>query len=450
MRESLRSIARSVLAHGLGDANPHRAAMSLLLHEFPRAGQSERSSLIDPGEEPLDAGRRLVHQLDRSVLPIQGPPGAGKTYTAARMIVEALKAGMRVGVTAMSHKVISNVVEETCRAASKDGVPVSGIQKATGDQFCAASEVVATDDNAEVRQALDDGTANLAAGTAWLWSREDMQQSVDLLFIDEAGQFALANALAVAPAASSLVLVGDPRQLEQPQQGVHPPGVDVSALDHLLGESTTISPDRGLFLGRTWRLHPDICAFTSNAFYDGRLDARPGLERQQLIAPPPLSGSGIRLVIAHHRGRQSESREEAEIVADLIDKALADGKWIDADGAEWKLQAGNIKVVAPYNAHVAALRELLPPGVQVGTVDKFQGQEAALVFYSMATSSPQDAPRGMDFLYSPNRLNVATSRARCLAVIVASPLLFTPDCRTPHQMKLANAFCALEEHARDW
>ena len=474
MRESLQGFARDVIEHGMCDANPCRAAVDLLLARAPRIAASDASSanragaslgrnLMRNDESTLDAARRLVLELDRSVLPIQGPPGAGKTYTAARMIVAAAGAGKRVGITATSHKVIAHLLDETCDAAREAGVELRVIQKAKPDQACDRPQIARTDDNGEVRRALDCGEATVAAGTAWLWSRDDMRAAVDLLVVDEAGQFSLANALAVAPAAASLVLVGDPRQLQQPQQGVHPPGVELSALEHLLHGHATIPPGRGLFLARTWRLHPELCAFTSELFYDGRLEPVEGLERQRVIAAArvdttatddrpitirdPLDGSGLRLVTIEHDGRQSESPEEVAAVAALVARALAGGRWVDAAGAERALQPEDILVVAPYNAQVAALRIALPQCVRVGTVDRFQGQQAPVVIYSMTTSSAADAPRGMDFLYDLNRLNVATSRARCLAIVVASPKLFAPECRTPEQMRLANGACAVEERA---
>jgi superfamily I DNA and/or RNA helicase len=160
-----------------------------------------------------------------------------------------------------------------------------------------------------------------------------------------------------------------------------------------------------------------------------------------------LDGSGLRLVGVSHLGNQSESPEEAEVVSSLVSAALEGGTWTDDKGEKHDLGIGDILVVAPYNAQVKTIAERLPAGARVGTVDKFQGQQAPIVIYSMATSSPDEAPRGMQFLYSPNRLNVATSRAKCLAVVVGSPALFTPECRTPEQMRLANAFCRFLEMA---
>jgi uncharacterized protein len=252
----------------------------------------------------------------------------------------------------------------------------------------------------------------------------------------------------VAPAACVVVLVGDPQQLEQPVKGTHPPGVGVSALNHLLGEDRTIPPARGLFLAQTRRLHPDICRFTSDAFYDGRLLPFAGLEAQ-VIRGPRFAGSGLRLLPVEHAGSTTESAAETAAIMDVVRDLTANHTWVDREGVERRLSPSDVLVVAPYNVQVGAIGAALGPGVRVGTVDKFQGREAPVVIYSTTSSTAEDAPRGMEFLYSPNRLNVATSRAKCLAIVVASPAIFTPECRTPAQMKLANAFCRFAELAAE-
>ena len=452
LSESLLRLAQEVAAGGFAADSPRRAAFDLLRRAAPRAGGpthgTDGTPLVRPGETPLEAVRRIAPLLDRSVLPVQGPPGSGKTYAGARMILDLLASGRRVGVTANSHKVIANLLGAVCQAAGERGVDVRGIQKANARDGCADPRIQLAAKNDALAAALASGRANLAGGTAWLWARPEMAGAVDLLVIDEAGQMSLANTLAVSQAAGNLVLLGDPRQLDQPIQGIHPPGADTSALGHLLGESATVDPTRGVFLAETWRMHPDICAFTTEQFYDGRLAARPELARQQVLGAGPLAGRGLRLVPVEHAGNTKASAEEAARVAALMRDLLAGGgAWVDRHGVRAALTLEDILVVAPYNAHVAALRRALPDGARVGTVDKFQGQEAPIVLYSMATSTPDEAPRGMAFLYSLHRLNVATSRARCVAAIVASPALFTPDCRTPEQMRLANPFCRFREMA---
>jgi predicted RecB family nuclease len=411
------------------------AALSLLRRGAPRVGLAARA-----GEGMAARARRLARELDGDVLPIQGPPGAGKTWTAARMILELAAAKKKVGVTAISHKVIRNLLEEVARAAAEEGVRVGCVHKCKEPDPTGAVTVV--DDNGEALAAL--GSGAVVGGTTWLWADRAAVGAVDVLFVDEAGQMALANALAAAPAARSLVLIGDPCQLEQPQQGAHPDGVDVSALEHLLGSAKTIGDDRGLFLDETWRLAPAICRFTSELFYEGRLHPRAGLENQAL---EPL-GAGLFFVPVDHRGNRNASGEEAEVVRRLVARLLAGGSWTDGARVERRLEPRDILVVAPYNAQVDRIGEALAgTGVRVGTVDKFQGQEAPVVIFSTATSTPDDAPRGMEFLYSPNRLNVATSRARCAVIFVASPALFEPECRTPRQVQLANAFCRYLELA---
>jgi uncharacterized protein len=288
----------------------------------------------------------------------------------------------------------------------------------------------------------------VVAGTAWLWAREDYFEAVDVLFVDEAGQMSLANVLAIAQAAKSLVLLGDPQQLDQPQKGSHPEGAELSALEHLLDGARTIPPDKGLFLERTWRLHPAICEFTSEVFYEGRLNSREGLEQQSVSGHPWLSGSNLWFFPVEHEGNQNSAPEEVECIAALIDTLRKPGvNWVDDKGQTRALRLEDILVVAPYNAQVSDLMVRIPQA-RIGTVDKFQGQQAPVVIYSLTTSSPEDAPRGMEFLYSLNRLNVATSRAQAMVIIVGNPLLLEPECRSPRQMQLANALCRYAELAK--
>jgi uncharacterized protein len=346
--------------------------------------------------------------------------------------------------------VIGNLLKEVCKAAREEGLAFRAIQKADEDQAHADPAIERTGNNARVAEALSQGEVDLAAGTVFLWAREETAGKVDVLVVDEAGQISLANVLAASGAARSIVMLGDPQQLDQPQKGVHPPGSGAAALEHLVGDHT-LSGDRGLFLEETWRLHPDLCAFTSELYYEGRLTSRPELARQSVDGPAPFDGRGPRFHAVEHEGNTSESAEEVEAVAALVEVLLrAEPMWVDAEGRREPLGARDILVLAPYNAQVSALRAALPDGIPVGTVDKFQGQEAPVVIYSTATSTAQDAPRGMSFLFGPNRLNVATSRARCLAVWVGSPALLGPDCSSVEQMRLANGFCRFGEMAGGW
>jgi len=264
--------------------------------------------------------------------------------------------------------------------------------------------------------------------------------------VDEAGQMALANVLAIAGAANNLILLGDPNQLRQPSHGIHPEGVDRSVLDHVIQDQPTMPAAYGLFLETTYRLHPTVCAFISEAFYDGKLEPDDSTKRQNLAVSNGSGGLGLRYVPVEHSGNRTLSPEEVDRVNPTF-RALLGLPWTDREGATRPIAVEDLLVVAPYNAQVRRLIETLPDGARVGTVDKFQGQEAPVVIYSMATSSVDDAPRGMDFLFSLNRLNVAASRAQGLVLLVCSPELLKARCRTPDQMRLASALCRLVELA---
>jgi hypothetical protein len=442
LAEALMRIGEHVAHNGIVGEGRYRTARDLLMREAPRIrGEPVRS----PDETPLEAALRIARRVEGGVLPIQGPPGAGKTHIGARMICELVTAGLKVGITANSHKVIRNLLDEVVKAADEHSIDLRCIEKVKYKEDD-TPRLQFTTDNAELLTAIRT-SCHVAAGTAWLWAREDAFEAVDVLFVDEAAQMSLANVLAISQAAKTMVLLGDPRQLQQPSQGSHPEGTDASALDHILGGQQTLATNRGLFLEETWRLHPDICAFTSELFYESRLKSHRGLELQEIRSSGRLKGTGLRLVPVIHEGNRSASPEEADQVRDIVMNFLNSGTtWVDRSGVERPLVLDDILVIAPYNAQVFELLERLP-GARVGTVDKFQGQEAPIVIYSITTSSQADAPRGMEFLYSPNRFNVATSRAKCLCVVVGSPSVFEAECRTPRQMQMANVFCRYLELA---
>jgi uncharacterized protein len=256
----------------------------------------------------------------------------------------------------------------------------------------------------------------------------------------------LSQALAASRAARNVILLGDPQQLEAPQRGAHPEGSDVAALTYLLEGHATIPDGKGLFLGVTRRIHPDIAKFTSEIFYERKLTSYPGLEKQVVSGGTPFNGAGMFYVPVPQTGNQNSSPDEVRAIAKIVHALLKIGRWTDADNNTRPLTKNDILIVAPYNAQVAALIDKIP-GIQIGTVDKFQGKEAPIVIYSMTSSSVQDAPRGMTFLFSPNRLNVATSRAKSTCILVASPKLMEPECNTIDQMKWTNALCRFIELA---
>lgn len=422
----------------------YRAVVALLKRELPCLRDRWRGDAIVEEAAPLlpqamDAALRL----DRSYLFIQGPPGAGKTYTGAHVIVGLLKAGRRVGVTSNSHKAINNLLSKVVEVAAEQGLRFSGVKKSTANRpetFFEGSLIENETNNDEVV----DSNALLLAGTAWLFADERLDEALDYLFVDEAGQVSLANLVAMGAAARNIVLLGDQMQLGQPIQGVHPGRSGESVLEYLLDGIATIPPERGIFLKTTWRMHADVCRFISDAVYDGRLEPEPANNVQRLLLTPDahaaLCATGVRFLPIEHDGCSQTSEEEAELARALYDSLLAQ-RYRDKRGIEHAMTLDNILVVAPYNAQVNLLKRVLPEGARVGTVDKFQGQEAEVVVVSMTTSSGDYLPRHVEFLYSKNRLNVAISRAKCLAIVIASPALLTIRCETPEQMALVNTLC---------
>ncbi len=409
------------------------AGVDLLLSRAPRLG---------PGTPPLDERRwdldRLKQQvrgLDDTVLMVQGPPGTGKTWTGARLAVDLLERGTRVGVAATSHKAINNLLAAIDEAADERGASFRGWKKCSDSDDAYDSARVAS---GKKRPDESDESILLVGATAWHWAAEDELDSVEVLFIDEAGQMSLADAISVSQAARSVVLLGDPQQLAHVSQGTHPLASGASVLEHLLGDRDTVPSDRGVFLETSWRMHPDVCGFVSRTMYDARLTSVAGADLQR-IESPGLGGAGLRMLAVDHVDNRGRSIEEAEAIAAQV-QLLLQGTWIDRDGVVSPVTLDDILIVAPYNAQVRCMRSALPDA-RVGTVDKFQGQEAPVVFFSMAASTGEDVNRGLSFLFSRNRLNVAVSRAQALIVIVCSPRLLSARCNRVDDMRLVNMLC---------
>ncbi len=437
--DALFRFADSIAASGPDGAD---AARDLLLRRPPRFVPG--TPLLGEAPSDLERLKAQVRGLDRSVLVIQGPPGTGKTYTGARLAADLLRRGLSVGVMATSHKAINNLVEAIDDAADEARTTFRGWKKCTKEDDGYESARVTC--SAKRPSEEEDGPITLVAATAWHWAREDQVGSVDVLFVDEAGQVSLAHAIAVAGAATSVVLLGDPQQLAHVSQGTHPVGTGASVLEHLLGDHDTVPPDRGVLLTTSWRMHPEVSDFVSATMYDGRLSSVAGCELHR-VDSPGLSGSGLRMIGVEHADNRGSSTEEADRVALEVARLLDGGTYVDRHGDRHPLTLNDILVVAPYNAQVRCLKARLPDAARVGTVDKFQGQEAPVVLFSMASSSGDDVSRGMSFLFSRNRLNVAVSRAQALAVVVCSPQLLGARCQTVEDMRLVNMLCRCAETA---
>ncbi len=426
------SLQRSIATTGEDLLQGERGLAAELLDRVVPA-----NTKLKEGESAREAVVRIGRTLSCGVLAVQGPPGSGKSTVGAELIRALLDDGKKVGVTASSHAVIGELLKKVGRPA---------VQRCTeADDFCNAPGITQSKSNGDTGDRLKSGQVSLVGGTAWAWASSELAGSVDVLVIDEAGQYSLANAVAAAPAAKAMVLFGDPQQLSQPTQAQHPEGAGVSALEHLLEGNETILANRGVFLDKSWRMHPDVTAFISDLAYEGRLQSAPDRERQTVLPGGSLTGSGLRLLKVEHSGNAARSPEEASVVAELWHSVVGQG-YVDWKGNERAMTAEDVLIVAPFNRQVAEIRGRLP-NARVGTVDKFQGQEAPVVIYSMTSSSVDDAPRGVGFLFDLHRMNVAVSRAQAMAVIVCSPALLDAPVSTPEQLRQVNALCRYAEMA---
>ena len=361
------ALLRLALAVDDGDAR-YRALTDVLARAAPRL------SAVAVGAElqTIDLARQrvLARSLDESTLVVQGPPGTGKTWLGARLIVDLLAHDKRVGITAMSHKAINNLLDEVERAAVSDGVPFCGARNASGGWTPPEGAQITIVRGSGATAKCFDPKYDLVAGTTWTFAPECADGQLDYLVIDEAGQLSLADALAAGTSARNLILLGDPLQLPHVSQAVHPAGTSLSVLQHLLGEHATIPGDRGVFLEETRRMHPAVCAFISEEVYESRLHAHPDCSRQAVGG-----AAGIRHLPVPHLANSSSSPQEAHAIRAEIERLLAQ-TYRAMDGSERPLTPGDCMVVTPYNAQVRVLTDVLPAGVRIGTVDRFQGQEA--------------------------------------------------------------------------
>jgi uncharacterized protein len=437
--ERLVQLAELINTHGI-NVPTLQCAVDLILGNRPR--------VTAPPEEDAMSRPGLLEwtiKLDNSVLPIQGPPGTGKTFTGKNLVIDLIRAGKRVGITALSHKVISKLLNDIHNEAIVAGMNISMLQKPGQDD----DEQVPWQRSGDIDFIAGNlSRTQVIAGTSSMWSDIRLSDSVDYLIVDEAGQLSLADTLVSCFATKNLVLLGDPQQLKQPLQGIHPDGVDVSALEHILCGHQTLAPDQGLFLKTTHRMHPSICKFNSKLYYDGKLKSAEELNFQKVTGNCRFTGSGLFHVPVVHQGNTTCSPEEAEATAAIFrELTKGDVYWTDKYDKSHLVRSEHIRIITPYNSQRYEIAKRIRGFSEIGTVDKFQGQEAPITIYSTVTSSVQDISRGMDFLYNGNRMNVAISRAMGIFILVGSPELFAPECKTPAQMKLANGFAYFLENS---
>ena len=440
--DALQDVARRVVEGGSIDAAP-TALGDVLRGTPPRlVGRDGGTAFGDDVTEILS----WVEDLDDSYAPIQGPPGTGKTYRGGRVIVKMVSDAKRVGVTGPSHSAVDNLLREALKVAGEEGVDLGGVAFVHWDDTRAERGLDRGIDYPKKRGAVFVGRPAVVGGTSWLFAAEEFARDpLDLLIVDEAGQVSLADLAAMSRAARNLLLLGDPLQLANVAQAVHPGRSGQSVLEYVLDGRATLPVDWGVFLRTTRRMHPGVCDFVSRQFYEGRLESDEGCRNQRTAF-----GTGLRWLRAEHEGNSVASPEEVRLVVDQI-LAMRGGLFVDREGDERALEDHHFMVVVPYNAQRRLFRAALDgaglAGVEVGTVDKFQGREAVVVFFSMTASSEDQIARGKEFLFSRNRLNVAVSRARCLAYLVCTEALLDARAATVDTMRLISTVNAFVERA---
>lgn len=420
--------------------------------------------LQSDSESLTEAAIRITGSMAGGCLVIQGPPGTGKTYVASRVITALLAAGKKVGVASNSHKAVVNLLMACGEAVREQGRNLQGLKvggEPEGQLYLENPTFLHVSDGGS---GFASYTGGVVGGTAWLFTRPEWKGELDFLFIDEAGQVSLANAVAMARCADNLVLLGDQMQLEQPIQGSHPGDAGLSALQYALKDINSSQPDLpvfhavvsqgyGLFLGESRRMHPAVCRFISESIYEGRLDSYPDCARQKIAVLANSSElitmeSGIVFSCIEHDGNTQQSDEEIGRVTKIYQELLG-RTYTDKDGNARPLTLEDFLFISPYNAQVRALQAALPLGARVGSVDKFQGQEAPVCILSLCSSYGEYGSRGLSFILDRNRVNVAISRAQCLAIVVADPRIAETPASSIEEMRLVNLFCKLAAYGAD-
>ncbi len=431
------------------------AITDFLLRKKPRFSNGPKNPILEPGLSARDFINSIIlaaNELDNSYLCIQGPPGAGKTFTARNVIGNLMSKGKRIGISSNSHKAIINLMSGVADHLLDNNIggELIKIGGENEDPIFDKSNVIFRKDGKAYSDKLNEMPVCIG-GTAWLFcnsalTEEEGVEKFDYLFIDEAGQVSLANLVGMSGIARNIILMGDQMQLGQPSQGSHPDESGESILDYLLQGQATISPEMGIFLPKTYRMHPDLCSVVSSQVYDSRLvssesTTRHILDIQSNILPVK---QGIHYIPVLHEGNTQGSDEEVEVIKNLAEKLIDTPYWPDIEGQEVRhIGWSDMLFVAPYNYQVNLLKSALNSSAKVGSVDKFQGQEAPVVFVSMCASNASDSPRGIDFLFSKNRLNVAISRAQSLAIVVGSPNLAKTPVNNLRQMELVNFYAEI-------
>lgn len=414
---------------------PPSAWTDILLQRSPR----QKSGFLPRLQTDVESVTQALLDSQNSYIAVQGPPGTGKTYVGANVIVNLVKQGWRIGVVAQSHAVIENLLNSVRKIDSSVPIAKKGQSPKTRPDYHVEDVP---------NWCISQEGGYVIGGTTWNYASAAYRAlALDLIVIDEAGQYSLANSIVALSSARCALLLGDPQQLPHVSQGKHPEPVDNSVLKHILGEFKTMPDELGYFLAKTYRLHPYLASPVSRLQYEGRLVADERCSKRSIEGVSP----GLHVVDVEHTGNTTKSVEEVDVVIRLIKESIGK-QWIDTDKegkpkSAASLSESNVLVIAAFNNQVRLLKQRLTqegfPKIKVGTIDKFQGQEAALVLISMSTSSSEDLPRGIEFLLSPNRMNVAISRAQWACYLVRSPELSVMEPSSADGMVMLGKFITL-------
>ena len=428
----------------------YKATYEFLKKSYPKIKNIKEGETIIKGGNFLEESFKAVESMDNSYLYFQGPPGVGKTHTAAHIIIELIKKSKKIGITANSHKVIFNLLTKI-EELSKDDFSFNGYHKSgsTPDKrFNDGKFIKNISDTKKMDLEFESLDADLFSGTAWCFSRPACDEKLDYLFIDEAGQLTTADVLAISLSAKNIVIIGDQMQLSSPISAVHPGDSGQSLPEYLLEGNDTISSNKGIFIDKSRRLHPKLRQFVSENFYDERLKNFDFTKKRKIIfsnKKDSLPETGIVMIDANHREVcRQKSEEEGKLVKKYYNELIG-STFLDERNNKKIMNEEDILVVAPYNVQVNYLKSILPKGAKIGTIDKFQGQQAPATIISMTTSDPESLPRNVDFFFSRNRLNVAISRSQCLSIIIMNKKILEIACKKIKHIHLVNTFMKLLE-----
>ena len=443
----------------------YKATYEILKKSYPKIKNIKEGEAIITEGDFLKESFKAVESMDSSYLYFQGPPGVGKTHTAAHVIIELIKKSKKIGITANSHKVIFNLLNkiEELSVNEKNNFSFKGYHKGGSDpakkytegkfvKHIGGTKKISGKSHDKMDLEFESMNVDLFSGTPWLFSRPACDEKLDYLFVDEASQLTTADIVAVSLSAKNVVIIGDQMQLSSPISAVHPGESGKSLPEFLLEDHDTIRPNKGVFIDKTRRLHPKLCNFTSENFYDGRLKNFDFTEKRKITFLKKenlLPETGILMVDAKHKDIcRQKSEEEGKLVKDFYNRLLG-STFLDDKNTQKKMNEEDILVVAPYNVQVNYLKSILPKGAKVGTIDNFQGQEAPATIISMTTSDPESLPRNIDFFFSRNRLNVAVSRSQCLSIVIINKKIMQLACKKIEHIHLVNTFMKLLEFEKN-